>query len=688
MKLKGLSLVLPLADLRPLCAPASRLHFLSPFTAKPAYTYLKGFGLCKERKLRIPWRPVETIFFECNRAVSLPQWLPDGARVTRVMRRAYLDDRVAVRFDFSIFTNPLHREPASVGTVDEWTRVFWETPLSIRSNPIQEVTCPTVLYQLASRFTAASTFGPDVRTDLVECLSPLVISVVQASKSELSEEYIPFDRKPSLFCRTRSLQLSRLPDSTPTLCLAHLPTEYFRPRDAAFQQLRWARSYVAWLHTELQVLASLTRRLHAVPAESELILRTVEVLVDSLLAASQRAESSGLHIRALEGLFLNTRTRIAESLVNLGLLECAAKLEAALPTQEPAYQSRAGTRPITAAHGGRTASPQPSSLDELLETALTLFAKSVTGDVQPSPARYDDIVFRESARRKAQEVFLRLPASCYRRPPVIVSLGGADGTELFELLERTGSRHGVLLEFADRSTESARAQGAKRNVSVSILTGDAMQKLKEAMETARRMAAELADAPIIVTMMAILHELPTRSPNFDYLDFFTQLASAAVIIGREPVEPGNWSTEVLLSGNFSAQKFAHLASIVTSKVLKPEDLGYGSRRVAPVSSACVRGHRALVLETLVKALYPNDILYELQERFTTIREDKLLRTLGVCFGSTHHVSSEPLTSISISSSWRRFGLTASACDDHRPLGKPASHIWYEVIQKQLLDGVI
>ena len=105
MKLKGLSLVLPLADLRPICAPASRLHFLSPFAAKPSYTYLKDFGVCKERKLRIPWRPVETIFFECNRAVSLPLHLPDGAPVTRVMRRVYLDDTVAVRFDLSIFTN-------------------------------------------------------------------------------------------------------------------------------------------------------------------------------------------------------------------------------------------------------------------------------------------------------------------------------------------------------------------------------------------------------------------------------------------------------------------------------------------------------------------------------------------------------------------------------------------------------
>lgn len=685
MKLKGLSLVLPLADLRPICAPASRLHFLSPFAAKPSYTYLNDFGVCKERKLRIPWRPVETIFFECNRAVSLPLQLPDGAPVTRVMRRVYLDDTVAVRFDLSIFTNPLHRSPDSSGSVDGWARAFWTTPLHLRSKPIRHVLCNTLLHELRSRFTAASTLGPDVRQDLVDYLSPLLIVVVQAPESELSSEYVQFDRKPTLYCKTRYLQLHGSPDSTTILCLAHLPTEYFRPKDAAFQQLRRARSFVAWLHTELQILDCLTRRMHTFPDQSELLLGTVEVLTDSLLTASQTAESAGLQIGALESLFINTLSRVGASLEKLGLQECAEKLKTALPSKESIDKTPTGTFSNTPPQMVGMAAPPPRPLDVLLESALALYTRSLTEEVPAAPTRYDDDRFRESARRKAQEIHRRLPPSSVLRPPVVVSVGGGDGTELFEVLKLTHSYHGVLVDDAHRSTDDARQEAQKRKLSVDIITGDAMQKLPDAMASARQMSAELGHAPIIVTMMAILHELPTRSRsgNFNFIDFFAQLSDAAVIIGREPIDPMNWTTEVLLDGAFSAKKFVSLASVVVSKLQTLPGDGRSLGWVTEVAKGRIKGHRGLVLETLVKALYAEDILYEMQERFTTIRVDELLRCLETCFGFTHHIGSDILTSSSIASSWRRFDLKVRASDDSRLLAKPASHVWYEVIRNQI-----
>lgn len=678
MKLKGLSLVLPLADLRPICAPASRLHFLSPFAAKPSYTYLKDFGVCKERKLRIPWRPVETIFFECNRAVSLPLHLPDGAPVTRVMRRVYLDDTVAVRFDLSIFTNPLHRSPDSSGSVDDWARAFWKTPLHLRSKPIGDVLCNTLLHELRSRFIAASTLGPDVRQDLVDYLSPLLIVVVQAPESELSSEYVQFDRKPTLYCKTRYLQLHGSPESTTILCLAHLPTEYFRPRDAAFQQLRRARSFVAWLHTELQILESLTRRMHTFPDQSELLLGPVKVLTDSLLTASQTAKSAGLQIGALESLFINTLSRVGASLEKLSLQECAEKLKTALPIKESIDKTPTCTFSNTPPQMVGMAAP---SLDVRLQSALDLYAKSLTEEVPAAPTRYDDGIFRESARRKAQEIYLRLPKSSFLRPPVVVSIGGGDGTELFEVLKLTHSHHGVLLDYSHLSTNDARQEAQKRELSVDIITGDAMQKLPDAMTSARQMSAKLSNAPIIVTMMAILHELPTRSPSFNFIEFFAKLGDAAVIIGREPIDPTNWTTEVLLDGAFNAKKFVSLASVVASNLQRLPGDGRSLGRVTEVAKGRIKGHRGLVLETLVKALYAEDILYEMQERFTTIRIEELLRYLEMCFESTHNTYSDTFTSSSISSSWRSFDLKVRASDDGRLLAMPGSHAWYEVVRK-------
>src|SRR5216110_2214339 len=101
MKLMGISLSYPVLDLRVALCPEARLRLLSPFVATPGATYLNGFGIAGDRRLRIPWRPADTIYFECRGSISLPQQLPDGTPVTRVIRRVYFDGGVGCRFDFS-----------------------------------------------------------------------------------------------------------------------------------------------------------------------------------------------------------------------------------------------------------------------------------------------------------------------------------------------------------------------------------------------------------------------------------------------------------------------------------------------------------------------------------------------------------------------------------------------------------
>lgn len=91
MKLMALSVNCPMIDLRVPVNPRARFNFLSPDSAEPKRTFLNSFGLAGRRRLRMPWRPAETIFFSCRRAITLPQELPDNAPVTRVLRRLYLD---------------------------------------------------------------------------------------------------------------------------------------------------------------------------------------------------------------------------------------------------------------------------------------------------------------------------------------------------------------------------------------------------------------------------------------------------------------------------------------------------------------------------------------------------------------------------------------------------------------------
>lgn len=687
MKLKGLSLILPLADVRPLCAPATRLHFLSPFAAKPESTYLKGFGLAGQRKLRIPWRPHETIFFHCSRGISLPASLPDGTGVTRAVRRVYLDPGATVRFDLSIFSNPRHQIPASSGTVNDWIRKFWDTPLGLREHgQTQSLPCPLIFKPLTEKLIKASTLGQQINYHLVDPLSPLLIALVQEKPKELPSSFRPLDTDGTLFAEVRPLSLPRFAPSVTAVCIAHIPGHYLRPRDSEFNRLRMARLLPAWLHTDIQVLLSLTRRLHADSADLDLVIPYVEEVAESLASVSAAASNAGLSIGVLSDLYENGTALLAESLKDLDRSDAARKVTLALPSQAAA--SKAGTAHRFAPQMPRR---EPStegpgtSLDAKLDEVLKAYSQKLLTGGEHGGTRYDDADFRESAVRKARGVFKRLPPGLLRQPPVILSVGGADGTELFELMEQTQSVTGVLLEYSDRSTERARLEASRRGVDLKILTGDAMQKLPDAMAAAKSVARPAGEAPVLVTMMAILHELPSRSPSFDLLRFLALLGDASVIIGREPVEPSNWTEQVILSGAFDAAKFATVSNdVVLGRYLQLHRSASGVGVVERVADHTVRGHRGLVLETLVKAFYAEDLEYELGECFTGLQEEIILRYLKLCFRDSHWTSCHPVTSDSISRYWQKYALRVEAVDSGRPLGKPASHLWYEVIRLDLI----
>ncbi len=561
MKLKGLSLIVPLADLRPLCAPTTRFRFLSPYAAKLGLTRLKGFGAATFRQLPNPLRAAETIYFRCQGAVTLPGHLPDGAGVTRSSPRVYLDSGPTVRFDLSVFTNPRRQGPSSPGTFIDWFRGFWNNDFPFYDQgKTRELKCPSLLKELEWKLVRASTPSSTVRYDLVDLLPPLMIAIVQADDEYLKSPPTPLDGDRTLFSEIRPFTLPRLDQPVTTVVIAHAPGRYLQARHAEFDRLRKARLMAAWLHTDLQVLLNLAQRVHSGQADAAGVIPYVEDITDSLTYVPTMSAEEGLSIIAFSDLYEASVVRGCASLEGLGLVDAARKLRSALESPE----SRSGTKPrrSDAAGGHSLETPQSNkeraSLDPLVTEALNRYARHLTIDGQNN-VRYDDGAFRESAIRKAREIASRLPAV---GPYVILSIGGADGTELFELMTLTKSSVGVLLEIADRSTGLARAEAKRRGIELVVLTGDANQKIAEAMEAAKRLAADAQGIPILTTIMATLHELPSRSHGFDLLEFFAALRETALLIGREPVEPANWSEEILLSGNFESNTFVKLANEV------------------------------------------------------------------------------------------------------------------------------
>src|SRR5690349_8070221 len=132
MKLKGLALTLPVCDLRPFVDPKSRRQSLSPSLAELGKTHIVGFGSAKERKLNIPWRDQDTVFFNCGGAISLPEYLPDGESVDRAVRRVYLDGRALVRFEFILFAPPKHHYSEYYNRADQFARAFWEDKVTVK----------------------------------------------------------------------------------------------------------------------------------------------------------------------------------------------------------------------------------------------------------------------------------------------------------------------------------------------------------------------------------------------------------------------------------------------------------------------------------------------------------------------------------------------------------------------------
>lgn len=136
MKVKGVAISLPVCDWRRYLRPEeARLKVFSN-RLPTVGTFLRGFGIVKERNIRMPWREQDTVFVECPRAISLTGVkdrflkghfpLEDKQRVYRVIRRIYIDDKSLARLELGLFLHPAHDRPRSTNKAEDYARTFWQ----------------------------------------------------------------------------------------------------------------------------------------------------------------------------------------------------------------------------------------------------------------------------------------------------------------------------------------------------------------------------------------------------------------------------------------------------------------------------------------------------------------------------------------------------------------------------------
>jgi hypothetical protein len=313
---------------------------------------------------------------------------------------------------------------------------------------------------------------------------------------------------------------------------------------------------------------------------------------------------------------------------------------------------------------------------EILEMSTSLDAMILTAlGGQSEGAGVLDFSSAQSAINKAEQVLEVVRREGIDPSNVVfVSIGGADGTELEHILQTTNVRRGVLLEYEDRLAEIAREKAIKLREAgkeMLVLIGDAAQKLEPAILAVKRWAAEGEVEWVVVTMHAVLHELPNRGGAAKDLESFLQKFIwqdlSVLAIAREPCMPDDLPPVVYLSANCRPDLLAKLASHIRSK----HHQFVAEQEPAPMANSVRMGSR-LAVETLVKLFYIESLTYEIEERVTAFTKQELVNAFCNVFGN-ENVRTEGFQTASVDRFWKALGILLRD-PQQRELPRPELHV--------------
>ena len=211
---------------------------------------------------------------------------------------------------------------------------------------------------------------------------------------------------------------------------------------------------------------------------------------------------------------------------------------------------------------------------------------------------------------------------------VVVSIGGADGTDLLSIIKKTPIKKAILLEFDNESanfaTQTTEPLIKQENGILEIITGDANQQLDNLINKLKQAKKE-GYYGVVLIFLGILHELPSRSPNFElsrYLSRATSVFENNCIFISEPFSPQKQQEELLefrlkdISEDRLYELVKHINANLFNNRFKPEKISQGY----------VRAEISVVIETLHKLIRFNTVSrfqYEMGERLTRFTSTEL-----------------------------------------------------------------
>lgn len=152
----------------------------------------------------------------------------------------------------------------------------------------------------------------------------------------------------------------------------------------------------------------------------------------------------------------------------------------------------------------------------------------------------DDLNYKESRHE------VSIDKLCY------LSIGGADGSEVEKVLNDTEIKKAIIIEISDAAAQLAmsRAENLKQiGKELIVIHGDAYDRLDDALALVSQYATNNLINGLVVSIQAVLHELPKRSTNYDLPIFLGKLfrepsLEYCLFYSREPCEPIGWTNRV------------------------------------------------------------------------------------------------------------------------------------------------
>jgi len=284
----------------------------------------------------------------------------------------------------------------------------------------------------------------------------------------------------------------------------------------------------------------------------------------------------------------------------------------------------------------------PMHISELID--IFLQGTYSTPELQQKADEYQETFAEEGFRKSSwileeitklsQEHSLPLDKMGY------ISIGGADGSEIENILMNTPINYGVLLEYDTGASEKARLKGSKLSdigKKLHVIQGDALSRIDEAFTHLKSNGCEL----VCVSAQAILHELPNRSASFRGFDHFTAKIfsgfETTILISREPCRPLELPPDVEV----------HISEVPAKKLeafikLVADHLRFSRNDTFIHPNGFVQLDSVLCVEVLHKVLRSqslSELKYELGETLTSLNTEELQDYLvSICGPTNVHVN--------------------------------------------------